>query len=386
MGDLWATVWILVGFMPALLGAVDIQGPTTESIVLATGNTVTLGCTYVLAPTEIGALDIEWFEMNPDSTGLDTVILTYMDNVVVSKAPPDLKNRLSFSAVDPSQGDASITISYLEVTDSKIYQCKVKKNPGVATKKVTLMVQEIPAHPQCFIEGDQSKGSDVILKCKSPKGTPPLTYKWEKIAGPQNPATPVLNMAPVTGDLLIKNISDAYAGAYQCTVGNKVGTGTCVVDLSVSSANRTGIIIGAIFGALLLLLLLLLLIWCLICCRNKRRYEKEIENDIREDVAAPPPSNPNSRASSIRTAAGYRPHNISYSLRRVYNEAPREEPSPPSLISSDVYKPKLESPASTPEPVYVVPGQNAKYNPYNIQRVGGIPVMVPAQSREGFIV
>ncbi|XP_069584872.1 coxsackievirus and adenovirus receptor-like [Ranitomeya imitator] len=385
MGDLWATWWVILGFMPALLGAITIQESSTETILLPKGDSVTLGCTYVTDPSETGALDIEWSQMNPDSTGLDKVILTYMDNVVVSKGPPGLMNRLTFKNANPSQGDASITITYLEVGDSGTFQCKVKKNPGVASRKVTLVIQEVPSNPRCFIEGDHSKGSDAILKCKPSEGTPPLTYKWEKIAGSSNPATPVLNMAPVTGDLLIKNISEVYAGVYQCTVGNKVGSGQCVVDLTITAGNRTGIIIGAVFGALLLLLLLLLLIWCLICCCNKRRYEKELANDIREDVAAPP-SNSNSRASSIRTAAGYRPHHISYSLRRDYNAAPRDEPSAPSLIGSDVSKVKFESPVPTPEPVFLVPELNHKHNPYNIQRVGGIPVMVPAQSREGFIV
>lgn len=344
-----------------------------------------MGCIYTPDPTDIGSLDIEWSKMNPDSTGLDTMILTYMDNVVVPKGPSGLMNRLSFTAADPSKGDATITITHLEVSDSGTYQCKVKKSPGLASIKVTLVVEAIPSNPRCFIEGQQTKGSDVILKCQNTEGTPPLTYKWVKIAGPPNPATPVLNLAPLTGDLLIKNISDAYAGAYQCTVGNKVGSGNCVAELSISAGNRTGVIVGAVFGALFLLLLLLLLIWCLICRSNKKRYEKELTNDIREDVAAPP-SNSNSRASSVRTAAGYRAHNISYSLRQAYNEAPRDEPSPPSLASSENFKPKFDSPAPSPEPVFIVPEQNAKYNPYNIQRVGGIPVMVPAQSREGFIV
>ncbi|MEE6523144.1 hypothetical protein FKM82_021882 [Ascaphus truei] len=323
--------------------------------------------------------------MNPDSAGLDKVILTYMDKVIVSKGPPELMSRLSFTAVDPSLGDASITISYLEVTDSRTYQCKVKKNPGVASRKVTVNVLVKPSTPRCRVEGEQTQGRDVMLKCKSDEGSTPLSYKWEKIAGPPNPVTPVLNMASANGDLLIKNISQAYAGSYECTVMNIVGQEKCVVELSASSAaNRAGIIAGAVIGALLLLLLLLLLIWCLICCCNKRRYEKELANDIREDVVAPP-SNNNSRASSIRTAMGYRPHNISYSLRRIYSMAPSVEPKAPSLSSSELNKPKMESIPPSSERITTVPGPT-RQTPYNIQRVGGIPVMVPAQSREGFIV
>ncbi|XP_063803083.1 V-set and immunoglobulin domain-containing protein 8 isoform X2 [Pseudophryne corroboree] len=385
MGDPWVVLLIVVGLMPAVLSALTINEPSTETINRAKGESVTLGCTYNLDPSDTGPLDIEWSLMNPDSTALDSVILTYMDNTIVSRGPLGLMSRLSFTTTDPSKGDASIIIGSLEAKDSGTYQCKVKKNPGLASRKVTLIVQVIPAHPQCWVAGEQTRGQDVTLKCKSDDGTPPLSFKWEKIAGPPNPASPVMNMATLTGDLLIKNLSDAYAGAYQCTVGNNVGSGTCVADLSVSSANRTGIIIGAVFGALLLLLLLLLLIWCLICCCNKKRYEKEMANDIREDVVAPPPSHSNSRASSIRTAVGYTPHNISYSLRRAYNAAPRQETPTSSLSSNAPIKLKVESPAPSPEQVFDYPAVTT-YHPYNIQRVGGVPVMVPAQTREGFIV
>ncbi|KAM9294149.1 V-set and immunoglobulin domain-containing protein 8 [Gastrophryne carolinensis] len=385
MGDLRLATLLLLGLLPAWLSAVSIQEPSTETITKAKGDSVTLGCTYVLDPMETGNIDIEWSKMNPDSTGLDTVILTYMDNAIVPKGPSSLIGRLSFTAMDPSNGDASITLAHLDVSDSATYQCKVKKNPGVASRKVKITVQVVPANPRCWVEGDQTYGNDVTLKCKSDEGTPPLSYRWSKIAGPTNPATPVLNMASLNGDLLIRNLSEVYTGKYQCTVGNMVGSGICVVDLSASSANRTGIIVGAVLGALFLLLLLLLLIWCLICCCNKRRYEKEINNEIREDVAAPPPSRSNSHASTIRTAAGYRPHHISYSLRRAYNQAPREEPTAPSISGSDPIKVKYDSPVPTPEPILIIP-ENQQFYPYNIQRVGGIPVMVPAQSREGFIV
>ncbi|KAG8450008.1 hypothetical protein GDO86_016626 [Hymenochirus boettgeri] len=343
-----------------LLNSLTITEPSTETIFKAKGDSVSLMCSYVVDPTETGSLDIEWFLMNPDSTALDKVLLTYMDNTIVSKGPPELMSRLKFSANDPSKGDASITISYLVPSDSGTYQCKVKKNPGVAFRKVSLTVQD--------------------------EGTSPLSYKWEKFAGPPNPAIPPLNMweAAVNGDLLIKNVSEVYNGQYRCTVVNNVGSGQCTVELTASAAsNRAGVIAGAVIGAILLLLLLLLLIWLLICCCNKRRYEKEIENDIREDVAAPPSTN-NSRASSVRTALGYRPHNISYSLRKAYNAAPRVEIKTPSETSSDPVKLRVASTSPSPDPVIFIPG-NSVPPPYSLQRVG-VPVMVPAQSREGFIV
>ncbi|KAM8921508.1 V-set and immunoglobulin domain-containing protein 8 [Pelodytes ibericus] len=383
MGRLW-TAWLTVlCLMPALLRSVTIKEPTTQTIYKAMGESVNFPCTYTLDAGDTGSLDIEWALMNPDSTAPDRVILTFMDKAIVPKGPPELMSRFAFMADDPSTGNASTRITHLEVSDSGTYGCKVKKNPGLASIKVTLVVLAAPSHPQCWVEGDQNQGKDVTLKCKT-DGSAPLRYSWQKTAGAANPATPVLNMAPVNGDLFIKNLSQPYTGTYQCTVGNMVGTGQCTVELNASSSNRAGIIAGAVIGAILLLLLLLLLIWCLICCCNKKRYEKELANDIREDVGAPP-SNSNSRASSVRTAAGYRPHHISYSLRRIYSSAPREEPKTPSRSSSELTKPKLDSVPPSPQPLIVIP-ETTRHTPYNIQRVGGIPVMVPAQSREGFIV
>ncbi|KAM4690330.1 coxsackievirus and adenovirus receptor homolog [Rhinophrynus dorsalis] len=384
MEDLRTASLIVLCLMPALLSSISIKEPSTETIYKAKGDSVQLFCSYTVEASETGSLDIEWSRMNPDSTALDKVILTYMDNAIIPQAPPELMRRLSFTSTDPSQGDASITISYLEVSDAATYQCKVKKNPGVASRKATVIVQVAPSKPRCWVDGEQTQGHDVTLKCKPDEGSSPLSYKWDKIAGPANPASPPLNMASINGDLFIKNLSQAYTGAYQCTVMNPVGSSQCVVDLSASTVNRAGVIAGAVIGAILLLLLLLLLLWCIFCCCNRRRYEKEMANDIREDVVAPP-SNSNSRVSSIRTAMGYTPHHISYSLRRAYNEAPRDEPKPPSLSSSEPIKPKVESAPPTPEPILIIP-ENTHHTPYNIQRVGGIPVMVPAQSREGFIV
>ncbi|KAJ1081468.1 hypothetical protein NDU88_001650 [Pleurodeles waltl] len=382
MGDPWLLLLLL--FSPVIVTAVTINELSTETLFKVKGDTTTIPCTYVLDTVETGNLDIEWILMNPDNTGLDTVILTYMGNQIISKAPPGLQQRLRFTDANPSQGDASITIAYQEVKDSGTYQCKVKKNPGLASRKVTINVQVKPAQTQCLVEGEQYQGRDVVLKCKPGEGSEPLSFKWEKIAGASPAVPPTLNLGSLNGDLLIRNLSQAIAGTYRCTVVNNVGHDQCTIELtSPQEVNRAGIIAGAVIGALLLLLLLLLLIWCCICCCNRRRYEKEMANDIREDVVAPP-SNNNSRASSVRTAMGYRSHNISYSLRRIYDQAPRQEASAPSLAGSK-RPPSEDYESDGSELVATVPGPT-HLTPYNISRVGGVPVMVPAQAREGFIV
>lgn len=47
---------------------------------------------------------------------------------------------VDFTAVDPSQGDASLSITSLMVSHAGTYQCKVKKTPGVDSRKILLIV------------------------------------------------------------------------------------------------------------------------------------------------------------------------------------------------------------------------------------------------------
>ncbi|XP_030043604.1 coxsackievirus and adenovirus receptor homolog [Microcaecilia unicolor] len=429
----WLLPLLFLALYPVPQSAVTIKEASTETFYKAEGESVQLMCSFTLDLSEIGNLDIEWAKMNNDPTALDSVILTYMDRQIIMKAPPDLQQRLHFGTPDPSQGDASIIINSLVVQDSSTYECKVKKNPGLASRKITLHVLVKPSKPQCWVDGEQAEGRDVTLKCKSNEGTPPMTYKWEKISGDSTTVPPSINAGSLNGDLLVRNNSKAYAGTYRCVVMNSVGHEECTVTLSTSGRNRVGVIVGAVFGALFLLLLLLLLIWCLICCCNKKRHEKEVANDIREDVAAPP-SKPNSRLSSIRTAMAYRPHHISYSLRRQYNAASTEtENHPrsagkPSSHGSNASRATSNQPVRVPSPVSaaadatpvrnIAPGysnlngiqptihvrppsyvddseevvdliirpESQQLTPYNVSRAGGVPVMIPAQAREGFLV
>lgn len=50
-----------------------------------------------------------------------------------------LAKRFSFTN-DPSQGDASLTVTDVRASDTNTYQCKVKKLPGTDARKVTLVV------------------------------------------------------------------------------------------------------------------------------------------------------------------------------------------------------------------------------------------------------
>nr|XP_019949179.1 PREDICTED: coxsackievirus and adenovirus receptor homolog [Paralichthys olivaceus] len=288
-----------------VMEALDITSSGPQTIQKAQGVTVNLGCTFTPSPQDTGDLDIEWSDLSPDMTQKDQLIMSYTGGQTHYYGDPGRSKRLRFTG-DPKVGDASVSIANVKLSDTATYQCKVKKAPGVDTRKVTLVVMVPPSVPKCWVDGGEEKGGPVSLRCESSVGTNPLSYTWRRESGGAMPATATQNEQ--SGELLISNHTDNNVGSYVCEVKNAVGKEQCKYELhAYNPTNKVGVIVGAVIGALLLLLLLLLLIWLLICCCHKRRYEKEVANEIREDVQAPD-SRPTSRNSSLRSVLGYRTH------------------------------------------------------------------------------
>ncbi|CAL8327886.1 unnamed protein product [Arctogadus glacialis] len=292
--------------------AVTSSGPQT--IKRSQGTTVLLGCTFTPGPADVGELDVEWYNANPDVTQKDTLLISFTGGKTLHYATSSVTRRMKFIG-DPATGDASVSISDVQEGDTATYQCKVKKAPGVDMRKVTLVVMVRPSVPRCWVKGGEEKGGDVSLRCLSAQGSVPLTYAWSTESG--GPLPPRTTQDSQTGELLIKNHSDSYIGTYVCLAKNPVGEEQCKYTLQAHNpTNKAGVIVGAVIGALLLLLLLLLLIWLLVVCCLKRRYQKEVANEIREDVPAPE-SRPTSRNSSLRSVMAYRVHpGVQYSSVR----------------------------------------------------------------------
>uniref|UniRef100_UPI0037E8D368 V-set and immunoglobulin domain-containing protein 8b n=1 Tax=Semicossyphus pulcher TaxID=241346 RepID=UPI0037E8D368 len=285
--------------------AMQVTSSGPQTIQMAQGETVNLGCTYTPGPQDTGELDIEWSNVSPDMTQKDQLILSFTGGLMHRYGDPSISSRLKFIG-NPKEGDASIAISSLNLKDTATYQCKVKKAPGVDVRKVTVVVMVRPSAPKCWVEGGEERGGTVSLRCKSSQGSTPLSYTWKRASGGAIPATATQDVQ--TGELLIKNHSDSNIGTYMCEAKNAVGQAQCRYALhAYNPTDKVGVIVGAVIGAILLLLLLLFLIWLLICCCHKRRYQKEVANEIREDAPAPE-SRPTSRNSSLRSVMGYRTH------------------------------------------------------------------------------
>ncbi|XP_058483847.1 coxsackievirus and adenovirus receptor homolog [Solea solea] len=365
---------VLLSFLAGLVAGLEITSTGSTSIEKASGESVKLDCQFTLAPQDSGPLDIEWSLLSSDNRNEDKVVILYSGDRAYENYYDPMKGRVHFNAADPKNGDASIVLTGLRSADSGTYQCKVKKAPGIRSRKMLLIVMVKPTKPRCYIEGLTHEGKDITLKCISQEGTNPLRYNWDRITGSNIlPASTFED--PVTGSLNVKNASASASGTYRCTARNRVGTDECTLQLKVAPPpNTAGIIAGSIIGVLLFLLIIAIILFCCCRARNRKKYEKEICNEIREDV--PPPKSRVSTARSFtvgsqRSSLGsMSPSNLhEYALKPQYDKIPSSE--------------EFERPPShAPLP----PPSGARMAVPNLSRMGAIPVMIPAQNRDGSIV
>ncbi|XP_061659327.1 coxsackievirus and adenovirus receptor homolog [Syngnathoides biaculeatus] len=346
-------------------------GPT--SIEKASGESVKLDCMFNLSPADSGPLDIEWSLLSSDNQKEDKVVILYSGDRAYEDYYAPMKGRVYFNSADPKNGDASINLTGLKSSDSGTYQCKVKKVPGIHSRKMRLIVMVKPSKPKCSAEGLTQEGKDIVLRCASNEGTKPLHYSWEKTTdGKVLPASAVMDTNG--GTLNVRNASASASGAYRCTATNRVGTEECILHLNVTPPpNTAGIIAGAIIAVLLILIIIAIILFCCCRARHRKKYEKEICNEIREDV--PPPKSRVSTARSFtvgsqRSSLGsMSPSNLhEYALKPQYDKIPSSEEDRP--------------PSHTPLPPPTAPRMAGP----NLSRMGAIPVMIPAQNRDGSIV
>uniref|UniRef100_A0A8D1LQE6 Ig-like domain-containing protein n=1 Tax=Sus scrofa TaxID=9823 RepID=A0A8D1LQE6_PIG len=323
---------------------------------------VRLGCPYILDPEDYGpnGLDIEWMQVHSDPSHRENVFLSYQDKRINHGNLPHLQQRVRFAASDPSQYDASITLSNLQVSDTATYECRVKKTT-MATRRVIVTVQARPAVPMCWSEGHMTRGNDIVLKCFANGGSPPLSYKWAKISGYTHPYRAgsyhsqhsfhselsyqesfhsIINQGLSNGDLVLKAIGPEDDGLYQCTVANHVGYSVCVVEVKVSDTKRIGMIIGAVLGSLLMLACLFVGIWGLVCWCCGGTGAGGTRGAFGYEDAVAPGCKASGRGSRVTHLLGYPTQNISRSLRRKYAPPPCGGPEDVAL-------------APRPSPVYI---------------------------------
>uniref|UniRef100_A0A3Q0SCN3 Endothelial cell adhesion molecule a n=1 Tax=Amphilophus citrinellus TaxID=61819 RepID=A0A3Q0SCN3_AMPCI len=366
-------------------------------------------------------------------------VISYSTNVV-KEVSERFKGRVGFLNKMPSQ-DVSIYINNTQESDSGSFACQVI-NPGLIAL-FTLDVKVPPSTPKCFLSGKPVPKENVTLNCVSSSGKPVPVYKWKKTSPTSEVFfSPMLNEK--TGILKLNNLSSNMSGIYECTANNSAGFQTCVIALEIATSSKAGVIVGATIGSVAAFIFLLLLCLAFVFMKRRRDNEDDMANEIKEDAQAPkrvswaksgmgsdiiskngtlssiassphhkepshqhsnhhhhhlqqypqrPPSDTASIITPTGSTAGYRPsrhQGASTPTHYSYNNnttLPREQPllSDGGSNGGSVPRPEryTQLPQTAPSPP---PLPTSTIMASNITRMGGVPIMVPAQNQAGSLV
>ncbi|XP_005419881.1 V-set and immunoglobulin domain-containing protein 1 isoform X1 [Geospiza fortis] len=189
------------------------------------------------------------------------------------------KNRITAST---SPGNASITISNMQPSDTGSYTCEVFSPQGDAAqsqKSVIVNVLVKPSKPFCKVEGTPEKGHLIYLLCNCEEGLPRPTYHWYKVD--ENTLKPVTEqLDPNSGILYIGNLTTFETGYYRCIASNLLGNSTCELDLTAKHSDG-GIVAGALIGAILAAAIICIIVWVF---TKKAKNRKSPNNEMQEMV------------------------------------------------------------------------------------------------------
>ncbi|NXJ50631.1 VSIG1 protein, partial [Spizaetus tyrannus] len=244
-----------------------------KTVNVSAGGNATLLCTYK-SSGPLGNFFIQWSFYSAKETQLHTI---YYYSGGQSGSYGEFKNRIT-AATGP--GNASITISNMQPSDTGFYTCEVfspQDDTGQSQKSVIVRVLVKPSKPFCKIEGTPEKGHLIYLLCKCEEGLPHPTYHWYKVD--ENTLKPVTEQYnPNTGILYIGNLTTFETGYYQCIASNALGNSTCELDLTAKHSD-SGIVAGALIGAILAAALICIIVWVL---TKKAKNKKSSSNEMQE--------------------------------------------------------------------------------------------------------
>ncbi len=158
---------LLISLMSILLTStcgLNLTSPSSE-YQAALGHDISLGCYFTLAPVDVGDLEIEWTVNRTDGQEEDEHLICYIENVILHFL--GFEGRVHFSSPDPQDGDASLTIKRVKITDSGTYQCTVKKLREVQSRQIKLTVMEEVSVPVYGSDSDTESDVDIELRNRS---------------------------------------------------------------------------------------------------------------------------------------------------------------------------------------------------------------------------
>ncbi|XP_055115488.1 immunoglobulin superfamily member 11 isoform X7 [Symphalangus syndactylus] len=373
------------------------------SIQVARGQTAVLPCTFTTSAALIN-LNVIWMVTPLSNANQPEQVILYQGGQMFDGAPR-FHGRVGFTGTMPAT-NVSIFINNTQLSDTGTYQCLVNNLPDIGGRNIGvtgLTVLVPPSAPHCQIQGSQDIGSDVILLCSSEEGIPRPTYLWEKLDNTLK-LPPTATQDQVQGTVTIRNISALSSGLYQCVASNAIGTSTCLLDLQVISR--------AFFY------------WR---SKNKEEEEEEIPNEIREDDLPPKCSSAKAFHTEISSSDNNTLTSSNTYNSRYWSNNPKVHRNTESVNhfsdlgqSFSFHSGNANIPSIYANGSHLIPGQhktlvvtaNRGSSPQvmsrsngsvsrkprpphthsytishaTLERIGAVPVMVPAQSRAGSLV
>ncbi|XP_074260428.1 immunoglobulin superfamily member 11 isoform X2 [Saimiri boliviensis] len=376
------------------------------SIQVARGQTAVLPCTFTTSAALIN-LNVIWMVIPLSNANQPEQVILYQGGQTFDGAPR-FHGRVGFTGTMPAT-NVSIFINNTQLSDTGTYQCLVNNLPdrggrNIGVTGLTVLVP--PSAPHCQIQGSQDIGSDVILLCSSEEGIPRPTYLWEKLDNTLK-LPPTATQDQVQGTVTIRNIS-ALSSAQPRNIGliaGAIGTGAVIIIFCIA------LILGAFFY------------WR---SKNKEEEEEEIPNEIREDDLPPKSSSAKAFHTEISSSNNTLTSSNTYNSR-YWSNNPKVHRNAESFNhfsdlghSFSLHSGNANIPSIYANGSHLVPGQHKTLvvtanrgsspqvmprsngsvsrkprSPHThsytishatLERIGAVPVMVPAQSRAGSLV
>ncbi|XP_063560149.1 immunoglobulin superfamily member 11 isoform X8 [Gorilla gorilla gorilla] len=335
---------------PSVAASLEVS-ESPGSIQVARGQTAVLPCTFTTSAALIN-LNVIWMVTPLSNANQPEQVILYQGGQMFDGAPR-FHGRVGFTGTMPAT-NVSIFINNTQLSDTGTYQCLVNNLPDIGGRNI---------------------------------GVTGLTV-----------------LDQVQGTVTIRNISALSSGLYQCVASNAIGTSTCLLDLQVISR--------AFFY------------WR---SKNKEEEEEEIPNEIREDDLPPKCSSAKAFHTEISSSDNNTLTSSNTYNSRYWSNNPKVHRNTESVNhfsdlgqSFSFHSGNANIPSIYANGTHLVPGQhktlvvtaNRGSSPQvmsrsngsvsrkprpphthsytishaTLERIGAVPVMVPAQSRAGSLV
>ncbi|KAL0994531.1 hypothetical protein UPYG_G00123560 [Umbra pygmaea] len=422
-------------FFPGLLA--DIQIPQKIMEVIK-GQKVVLQASYFPGPN-LSKNTVVW---NFKAT---QQIISYTPDTN-SYVSPQFMGRVGFTSTMPS-ADLSLWINNTQESDSGQYVVQVI--PGLAGE-LTLIVKVPPSIPECSLSGKPVLNGNVTLSCNSMSGKPIPIYKWRKTSPTSTVFfSPMLNEQKGTLKLsnLNSNMSGKYVCTANNTAGSESCYINLEVITATNAGVIAGATVAAILGLIFIILFLVFLMrrkrdsedddandikedaqapkrvsWAksggsgsdvvskngtlssITTTANIYQREPASHHHHLQQYPQRPPSDTASIITAAGSVSGYRPGPRQGASTPTHGQAPlaygynpattlahsqTDNSAGPSANGSPIPRfnhqktytqPQAAPPAPRPPPLPTVVTAS------NISRMGGVPIMVPAQNQAGSLV